>query len=206
MDLSFLHREKKLISRGINEFQSLFLWIFRSYLLAIINILMIQILVSILVLMDLSFLQIVLYPNKEYDIEFQSLFLWIFRSYAPKKADKEVKEETFQSLFLWIFRSYPLKSAGINQNPAVVSILVLMDLSFLHEENYYNVNGYWIVSILVLMDLSFLQINALRNVAKNDCFNPCSYGSFVLTGLMQSTITVLNLSFNPCSYGSSVLT
>ena len=37
-----------------------------------------------------------------------------------------------------------------------VSILVLMDLSFLQiEDSYYNINGY--VSILVLIDLSFLQ-------------------------------------------------
>ena len=38
------------------------------------------------------------------------------------------------------------------------------------------------VSILVLMDLSFLQeVASKKEDVKEESFNPCSYGSFVLT-------------------------
>ena len=63
-----------------------------------------------------------------------------------------------------------------------VSILVLMDLSFLQmtmNNLYPTLTG---VSILVLMDLSFLHKMKTSYFARlNSGFNPCSYGSFVLT-------------------------
>ena len=39
------------------------------------------------------------------------------------------------------------------------------------------------VSILVLMDLSFLQVRKMTDFMMVVGFNPCSYGSFVLTNL-----------------------
>ena len=44
--------------------------------------------VSILVLMDLSFLQKIIIEKATGQEEFQSLFLWIFRSYGRKKDEK----------------------------------------------------------------------------------------------------------------------
>ena len=89
-------------------------------------------------------------------VVFQSLFLWIFRSYKKSKclikkrlqgfnpcsygsfvltADmlvNPVKEVAkFQSLFLWIFRSYVVSAIFNALAITAVSILVLMDLSFL---------------------------------------------------------------------------
>ena len=89
------------------KFQSLFLWIFRSYLSVVFNFGGLDNPVSILVLMDLSFLQKILDEITERLVEFQSLFLWIFRSYAT---------------------TTELLSVEIP-----VSILVLMDLSFLQN-------------------------------------------------------------------------
>ena len=86
---------------------------------------------------------------------FQSLFLWIFRSYMAICICILINYIGFQSLFLWIFRSYIYFYIDNAGKLSTVSILVLMDLSFLQiEDSYYNINGY--VSILVLMDLSFL--------------------------------------------------
>ena len=63
----------------------------------------------------------------------------------------------FQSLFLWIFRSYILSRFCTPIGTKFVSILVLMDLSFLHEIKEPKKAPNKPVSILVLMDLSFLQ-------------------------------------------------
>ena len=92
----------------IVKFQSLFLWIFRSYTLLSESIYGIWLLVSLLVLMDLSFLQKEFIEDGGYIFKFQSLFLWIFRSYSNSD-----------------YRVY--------SDPMHVSILVLMDLSFLHD-------------------------------------------------------------------------
>ena len=64
-----------------------------------------------------------------------------------------------------------------------------------------------IVSILVLMDLPFLH-DSLQELAgaHYNGFNPCSYGSSVLTLLSLKISKLRILCFNPCSYGSSVLT
>ena len=63
----------------------------------------------------------------------------------------------FQSLFLWIFRSHlPGIPGEIRHNSEIVSILVLMDLSFLHILVDILMVLEMTVSILVLMDLSFL--------------------------------------------------
>ena len=51
-----------------------------------------------------------------------------------------------------------LGHAGVISTNQAVSILVLMDLSFLQEEAAYEVRLGSRVSILVLMDLSFLRI------------------------------------------------
>ena len=113
--------------------------------------------VSILVLMDLSFLLKELKDSKKIPMQcfnpcsygsfvltpsdhsnlfqfywtFQSLFLWIFRSYSLHKLMVDYVVIEFQSLFLWIFRSY------IDVAPSTLSF--------------------------------------------KESFNPCSYGSFVLT-------------------------
>ncbi len=89
-----------------NKFQSLFLWIFRSYTLLSESIYGIWLLVSLLVLMDLSFLQKEFIEDGGYIFKFQSLFLWIFRSYASGRLINRSMLNQFQSLFLWIFRSY----------------------------------------------------------------------------------------------------
>ncbi len=57
-----------------------------------------------------------------------------------------------------------------------------MDLSFLLKRDYSNGGSIRNVSILVLMDLSFLLIEfATFSHVRFGSFNPCSYGSFVLT-------------------------
>ena len=107
MDLSFLHGTSMTDIKNEIPFQSLFLWIFRSYWSVVFNFGGLDNPVSILVLMDLSFLQKILDEITERLVEFQSLFLWIFRSYAT---------------------TTELLSVEIP-----VSILVLMDLSFLQN-------------------------------------------------------------------------
>ena len=89
--------------------------------------------VSILVLMDFSFLQ-------KYEEHRRKLLI-----------------DKFQSLFLWIFRSYNKLLIEIPNAAEYVSILVLMDFSFLRETQKKQLNV------------------TLRS------FNPCSYGFFVLT-------------------------
>ena len=56
------------------------------------------------------------------------------------------------------------------------------------------------------MDLPFLQIRYIMISKKLNCFNPCSYGSSVLTYWVKFIIGIIDVCFNPCSYGSSVLT
>ena len=116
------------------------------------------------------------------------------------------------------------------RNDSSVSILVLMDLSFLLIEfMIYSVLTVG-VSILVLMDLSFLRIVPKTSWWNWKSFNPCSYGSFVLTYIFETLdgeqakfqslflwifrsyeatrkcIKSRKMRFNPCSYGSFVLT
>ena len=71
--------------------------------------------------------------------------------------DMELSKSLFQSLFLWIFRSYVLVSMNYESLKLGVSILVLMDLSFLPVRCYCLFSVQSNVSILVLMDLSFLR-------------------------------------------------
>ena len=56
------------------------------------------------------------------------------------------------------------------------------------------------------MDLSFLQKMRTEISERVASFNPCSYGSFVLTGRTGEPCIALTVGFNPCSYGSFVLT
>ena len=91
--------------------------------------------VSILVLMDLSFLLLIQLHIIRRCKKFQSLFLWIFRSYKYGENNVDKGIPMFQSLFLWIFRSYASRN----------------------------------------VDLPFLPVR----------FNPCSYGSSVLTRLID---------------------
>ena len=81
-----------------------------------------------------------------------------------------------------------------------------MDLPFLHDKcDKYGVENS--VSILVLMDLPFLQLDSsLLCLMSMESFNPCSYGSSVLTLKKDIQCLKRQLRFNPCSYGSSVLT
>ena len=137
--------------------------------------------VSILVLMDLSFLQAIKVTIVKNDKKFQSLFLWIFRSYK-KQTEKIVNfRHTFQSLFLWIFRSYikmEQRSLKINKsfNPCSYGSFVLTYNQLKYESNFLK------------------------------SFNPCSYGSFVLTKkerqqrrrlLRVSILVLMDLSFLP---------
>ena len=139
-----------------HKFQSLFLWIFRSYEKKMIS-------------------------QFRYNNKFQSLFLWIFRSYKNDLLDITCDGVMFQSLFLWIFRSYTISSQSKCQkrlrfNPCSYGSFVLTWLLRMQK------NWFRSVSILVLMDLSFLRIVKTRWYSiKYGSFNPCSYGSFVLT-------------------------
>ncbi len=159
------------------------------------------------------------------------MFLWIFRSYKWFKKRVSYQGKTFQSLFLWIFRSYKWlentsRSASVRFNPCSYGSFVLTKAA----RNAYTVTQR--VSILVLMDLSFLRSKWLENTSRTDLFqslflwifrsytpvtdtdslrtiesfNPCSYGSFVLTNVPADETIYRTLSFNPCSYGSFVLT
>ena len=81
MDLPFLLTKNMYVWIKENLFQSLFLWIFRSYIRRTVDSAYSSYPVSILVLMDLPFLLIKI-EDIMLDMElFQSLFLWIFRSY-----------------------------------------------------------------------------------------------------------------------------
>ena len=75
----------------------------------------------------------------------------------------------------------PMIIAAIEYSEGGVSILVLMDLPFLQNYKTLIKSVYLKVSILVLMDLPFLRKaqNQLRLAGMS--FNPCSYGSSVLT-------------------------
>ena len=90
------------------KFQSLFLWIFRSYTLNKLTI-------------------------STFKVEFQSLFLWIFRSYQIEMSNMSFTPHVFQSLFLWIFRSYGRGLSPMWTIDPNVSILVLMDFPFLQN-------------------------------------------------------------------------
>ena len=118
-------------------FQSLFLWIFRSYeKMATFRKIHTEF-VSILVLMDLPFLQKYITEIVAEQVQlFQSLFLWIFRSYVPGRCQHKRKLPGFQSLFLWIFRSY--WEHMLQDRRHDVSILVLMDLPFLQITIIYT--------------------------------------------------------------------
>ena len=105
MDLSFLHMKQVEFKNMLAGFQSLFLWIFRSYAASEKEINKFLESVSILVLMDFPFLQDCTRNQLIKLEEFQSLFLWIFRSYKLLQVCKP-RFWMFQSLFLWIFRSY----------------------------------------------------------------------------------------------------
>ena len=57
------------------------------------------------------------------------------------------------------------------------------------------------------MDLSFLPTQQKSaTLQKKSGFNPCSYGSFVLTDRRLQIYQRRRGCFNPCSYGSFVLT
>ena len=88
--------------------------------------------VSILVLMNLPFLQKYFVTLDTETIGFQSLFLWIFRSYTLK----ELSQTDIDTLSF---------------NPCSYGSFVLTKA--IEEEKQYGIY----VSILVLMDLSFLQ-------------------------------------------------
>ncbi len=112
--------------------------------------------VSILVLMDLSFLQRIFFLTSK-STKCVSILVLMDLSFLRKRRKNQWEYWfMFQSLFLWIFRSYTKERWKMSIYTKMVSILVLMDLSFLRE-------------IEEEID------------SKIDGFNPCSYGSFVLT-------------------------
>ena len=136
--------------------------------------------VSILVLMDLSFLLLIQLHIIRRCKKFQSLFLWIFRSYKYGENNVDKGIPMFQSLFLWIFRSYASRN---------------VDLPFLPVR--FNPCSYG--SSVLTKGLDKIGTKTLG-------FNPCSYGSSVLTQIISSQSKCQKRCFNPCSYGSSVLT
>ena len=136
-------------------FQSLFLWIFRSYDLRLEIQFFSVVFVSILVLMDLPFLQRL---SMKYMAEkaLVSILVLMDLPFLRYQVSYECEcMNMFQSLFLWIFRSYLSERKRYTVDPNV-SILVLMDLPFLHTKQYLRFSYKW-------------------------SFNPCSYGSSVLT-------------------------
>ena len=137
--------------------------------------------------------------------KFQSLFLWIFRSYNKTINGMNGLQGKFQSLFLWIFRSY-YNPNGNNGNCHRVSILVLMDLSFLQPNNIRLFQTYGRFQSLFLWIFRSYEKTMTHIISFGSCFNPCSYGSFVLTQAYVETFGVKTACFNPCSYGSFVLT
>ncbi len=163
--------------------------------------------VSILVLMDLPFLQELWMILWTFLTKFQSLFLWIFRSYEYFVHCIGYNSFGFQSLFLWIFRYYSDLYRKNHKMASEVSILVLMDLPFLHyvRLNIYRVMDILFQSLFLWIFRSYKLIGCYSNL--NDAsFNPCSYGSSVLTKEVSKIWYRWKESFNPCSYGSSVLT
>ena len=132
MDLPFLRTDEAVYRIQQCRFQSLFLWIFRSY--------------------------VEFYSTKEEAVKkFQSLFLWIFRSY--KLIQKFMKNwKIIVSILVLMDLPFLLKKEQESIFYTVqVSILVLMDLPFLHAESLGGNRWGFGVSILVLMDLPFLQ-------------------------------------------------
>ena len=87
----------------------------------------------------------------------------------------------FQSLFLWIFRSYKYGENNVDKGIPMFQSLFLWIFRSYASRN---------------VDLPFLPVR----------FNPCSYGSSVLTQIISSQSKCQKRCFNPCSYGSSVLT
>ena len=168
MDLSFLHKKKLDIIKICISFNPCS---YGSFVLTDSDFDTMQksTVVSILVLMDLSFLHTIMNGMQGMQGKFQSLFLWIFRSYTllhsciicrisksfnPCSYGSFVLtylnemlyarlNNMFQSLFLWIFRSYTTQTTTIAALRDLVSILVLMDLSFL----LYEKNGRWMDDI-----------------------------------------------------------
>ena len=113
---------------------------------------------------------------------FQSLFLWIFRSYLLSKVQISLSAKSVSILVLMDLSFLQNVRTDVKANHQRVSILVLMDLSFLQSILDELMKNTFKVSILVLMDLSFLQdATAKTKPIALMCFNPCSYGSFVLT-------------------------
>ena len=69
-----------------------------------------------------------------------------------------------------------------------------MDLPFLRGKHGVCNKIYVLVSILVLMDLPFLQLGTtVKIVSFKYRFNPCSYGSSVLTVLNKLTISTFKV-------------
>ena len=114
-------------------FQSLFLWIFRSYADLEDELRVYKQNVSILVLMDLPFLQSHIAGMEN------AIFGFNPCSYGSSVLTSQYGilnfcDEAFQSLFLWIFRSYFEAWSGATTTLDRVSILVLMDLPFLPQD------------------------------------------------------------------------
>jgi len=61
------------------------------------------------------------------------------------------------------------------------------------------------VSILVMMDLSFLRLGIVKSADKVDGFNPC-YDGFVILTTIHSVVAIVASSFNPCYDGFVILT
>ena len=138
--------------------------------------------VSILVLMDLSFL-----------LSQRRINIWVLTiSFNPcsygsfvltwKSPWHNNRYAGVSILVLMDLSFLPELKVTVKGDIEEVSILVLMDLSFLHNWHRWTCHIWIQVSILVLMDLSFLLkpivFNGLNPLIS---FNPCSYGSFVLT-------------------------
>ena len=166
-----------------SPFQSLFLWIFRSYLEEIRQL------------------------DKIINA-FQSLFLWIFRSYNTMSLLNTNNNSSFNpcsygssvltfakiqnsarwnSVSILVLMDLPfLPVPEVNIIIFIcVSILVLMDLPFLLRKSPSYIRSLKEVSILVLMDLPFLRLLWWRYKKSFISFNPCSYGSSVLTDTEQ---------------------
>ena len=111
----------------------------------------------------------------------------------------------FQSLFLWIFRSYRLGRWHTYALPDCFNPCSYGS-SVLTEKIRYYKSVYQIVSILVLMDLPFLPSVYMTKDEILKLFQ--SLFLWIFRSYEKSNFEKLptGLSFNPCSYGSSVLT